>query len=78
MNRRSNIFFIFLFVMYLLFDASGGDDAGPGSELTLRAKIDRGIMKYLGIKTALSVAVGLTTWLVLGPLLSVPLSHIFG
>eukprot|EP00948_MAST-09A_sp_MAST-9A-sp1_P003887 g3887.t1 len=67
----TDLFFIFLFVLYILFDNT------THAQL-LEARIDDGIMKYIVVKTVLSAGVGLFTFVILGPCLSIPLAYIFG
>jgi len=86
-NALEYLFIIFLFVLYMLFEDSDSGvvslENGRVSSAHLRARdlrrqIDAQIQRYIVIKTLISLAVGLSVYVVLGPLLHVKMAHIFG
>ncbi|GBG32515.1 Hypothetical Protein FCC1311_087392 [Hondaea fermentalgiana] len=85
-NALEYVFIIFLFVLYMLFENSesgGGTDAPRLSKAhsrarDLRRQIDMQIQRYIVIKVLISLAVGVSVYVVLGPLLNVKMAHVFG
>lgn len=85
-NALEYVFIIFLFVLYMLFEDS---EPAYGSETMristaqsrardLRRQIDMQIQRYIVIKVLISLAVGVSVYVVLGPVLNVKMAHIFG
>jgi predicted PurR-regulated permease PerM len=73
-----NIFWVLLFVLYLLYEQNHEDIHSKSSKTSkLRNEIDNQIQRYLGLKTIISVSVGVAVWLLLGPILRVRMAHLF-
>ena len=68
---------ILLIVLYLLFEESFGD-MGTTERGSFKAKIDSQIQQYIGLKTLVSILIGIAVYIILGPLLNVEYAHILG
>lgn len=91
MTAITDIFWIFLFVIYLLFEKSAV--ATPGAYLAainsicfkthlfqgvdIRSKIDMQIQRYIGLKALISLAVGFVVYIILGPILELEMVAMF-
>ena len=69
---------ILLIVLYLLFEESFGESAGTTEKGSFKAKIDSQIQQYIGLKTLVSILIGIAVYIILGPLLGVASAHILG
>ena len=69
---------ILLIVLYLLFEESFGESAGMTEKGSFKAKIDSQIQQYIGLKTLVSILIGIAVYIILGPLLGVASAHILG
>lgn len=73
-NTISSLFVVFLFILYLLFEKSPDNY----SKESLRSKIDHQIQRYILLKTLISTAVAVAAFIILGPILKVRLSSLWG
>lgn len=71
-DMMMNMFWIFLFIVYLLFEQTSNKKS------ELHKKIDDQIQHYIVEKTVISFGVGISVYLILGPLLNVHMAHLFG
>jgi len=84
LNGLEYMFLIFLFVLYMLFEDSETSshehsiNSSHSRARDLRKQIDHQIQRYLVIKTLISLCVGISVYVVLGPILGVKMAHIFG
>ena len=69
---------ILLIVLYLLFEESFGETSGPTERGSFKAKIDSQIQQYIGLKTLISIMIGIAVYIILGPLLNVEYAHLLG
>lgn len=72
----SDLFWIMLFILYLLFEKVR--EPRPRHGVDLRTKIDEQIQRYIGLKTFISAIAGLAVYIVLGPMLRVQMASLFG
>ena len=70
-DASMNSFWVLLFIIYLLFEYR------KIPENSLRYKIDQNIQRYIGLKAMISFAVGIGTYIFLGPILRVKMAHMF-
>jgi hypothetical protein len=63
----NDTFWVMLFIIYLLFEqAVAKTQDGSGG---LRARMDRQIQRYLGLKALISLCVAILVYIILGPIL---------
>jgi AI-2 transport protein TqsA len=78
LQSMMDMLLILLIVLYLLFEESFGETSGPTERGSFKAKIDSQIQQYIGLKTLISIMIGIAVYIILGPLLNVEYAHLLG